>query len=765
LNLASYYPLPNEVASYYGAPNWASAVRTQDRADQGTFKVDHEFFPWLKASASYIHYGSTEPSNEVWPWSVATPGQNIIYRHVDGFQSNAVATLNPTTVLTVRFGQNRFPDFEPNISNGFQLTTLGFPAAVNALTPQYPDFPSISLSNDFTTFGGGTASWTVYHSQSVNAEVAKFVGKHSIKAGMEYRLIGDQSYTSEGPSSFTFSQSFTSQTPTKTVTGTGSALAGMLLGDPSAGSITVGQKFNDYVHYWGFFIQDDFRITPKLTINYGFRGEHESNVQESNNKLLVDAKLNVPNPLQALIPSLTLKGSAEFAGVNGNPTYAGNPFGIKAGPRIGFAYSLNPKTVFRGGFGIFWVPSSFSATSTTGYSQATNIITSTNNNFTPSASLLNPYPNGLTPIAGNTLGGLTGIGASISTTDPADRSPGYVEQYSFDIQRQLTKNTSVQAGFIGSHTLDRPYSVALDQLNPSYFSLGSSGLSKVVPNPFFGVAGVPTTVTLGSSTTLSESNLLTPYPEYTGVTLNTNMGHSDYYAGYAKGTWRAKYGLTLNATYTWSRLMTLGTPQNYDAPIVPQAWERGATDQPNSFSMSYEYVLPFGKGQMLMQNANKFEQLFLGGWQIQSQFLIHSGNPLSVSQTNANTGCNGCNQYPTATGTMPAQSSGSLDNRAVYGWLNLGAFSATPAYAFGNISPTLTVYSPPLFNMDASLFKTITIKEHYRVQYRAEALNLTNTVLFSNPSNLSISSPGSFGQITSQSNFPRLFQMSVRITF
>jgi hypothetical protein len=304
----------------------------------------------------------------------------------------------------------------------------------------------------------------------------------------------------------------------------------------------------------------------------------------------------------------------------------------------------------------------------------------------------------------------------------------------------------------------------LDQLNPSYFSLGSSGLSKVVANPFFGVAGVPTTVTLGSSTTLAESNLLTPYPEYTGVTLNTNMGHSIYYAGYAKGTWRAKYGLTLNATYTWSRLMTLGSPQNYDAPIFQQSWERGGTDQPNSFSMSYEYVLPFGKGQMLLKNANKFEQIFLGGWQIQSQFLIHSGTPLSVSQTNANTGCNGCGQLPNATGTMSAQSSGSIDQRAVYGWLNLGAFSAAPAYTFGNVAPVLNVYSPSLFNMDASLFKTVTIKEHYHVQYRAEALNLTNTVLFASPST-NISSPGTFGLITSQTNFPRLFQMSVRITF
>ena len=763
LNLASFYPQPNETAAYYGAPNWASAVRTQDRADQGTFKVDHEFKPWLKASASYIHYGSTEPSNEVWPWSPATPGQNIIYRHVDGMQSNVVATLNPTTVLTVRYGQNRFPDFEPNISNGFRLTELGFPAAVDALTPNYPDFPSIT-DGEFTTFGGGTASWTVYHSNSLNAEVSKFMGKHSIKAGMEYRYIADASHTAQGPSSFTFSSGFTSQTPTKTVTGTGGGLASMLLGDPSGGSITVGEQFNDYVNYYGFFIQDDFRITPKLTINYGFRGEHESNQQETNNKLLVDANLKTPNPLQALIPSLTLNGQAEFAGVNGNPTHAGNPFGLKPGPRIGFAYSLNSKTVFRGGFGIFWVPSSFSATSTTGYSQATNIITSTNNNYTPSASLENPYPNGLTPIAGNSLGGLTAIGSTVSTTDPANRSPGYVEQFSFDVQRQTGKNTSIQVGYIGSHTLDRPFTIQLDQLNPSYFSLGSSGLSKVVANPFFGVAGVPTTVTLGSSTTLSQSNLLTPYPQYTGVSLTTNMGHADYYAGYVKGTWRARYGLTLNTTFTWSRNMTLGTPQNYDGNIVQQAWERAAQDQPDSFSMSFSYQLPFGKGKMFMQNANKFEEWFLGGWALNSQFVIHSGTPLSVSQTNANTGCNGCGQLPNATGTMSAQSSGSIDQRAVYGWLNLGAFSAAPAYTFGNVSPTLTVYSPPLFNIDASLAKTVTVKEHYKVQFRAEALNATNTVLFASPST-NISSPGTFGLITSQTNFPRLFQISVRITF
>ena len=363
-------------------------------------------------SATYIHYGSTEPSNTFFP-NLGTPGQTIYERHVDGLSSNAVATLSPSMVLTVRFGQNRFPDYDPNFSNGFKLTQLGFPAAVDALTPAYPAFPSIT-TGEFTAYGGGNTAWTVFHSQSLDVELAKFVGKHSIKVGFDYRLIADAYQTSTGPGSYGFTSAFTSQTAAKNVTGTGGGLASMLLGNPASGSITQGSFFNFFTHYTAFYIQDDYRMTSKLTLNFGFRGEHEPAPQETNNKELVDANLSLPNPLQASIPGLTLLGQAEYAGLNGNPVYAGNALAIKMGPRIGFAYSMNPKTVFRGGFGIFWIPQSFSGGSfnssgqTTGYSQTTSIVSSINGGYTPYASLNNPYPNGLTPIAGNSLGDLGG---------------------------------------------------------------------------------------------------------------------------------------------------------------------------------------------------------------------------------------------------------------------------------------------------------------------------------------------------------------------
>jgi hypothetical protein len=208
--------------------------------------------------------------------------------------------------------------------------------------------------------------------------------------------------------------------------------------------------------------------------------------------------------------------------------------------------------------------------------------------------------------------------------------------------------------------------------------------------------------------------------------------------------------------------MSLAAPQNYDAPIVPQAWTRSGNDQPNSYSFSMTYGLPVGRHQMLLANDPKWLDYLIGGWSVQGQQLIHSGTPLSVSQTNANTGCNGCGQLPNATG-VSALSAGSVDQR-INGWLNLAAFTPSAAYTFGNVNPTLNVYSPPLFNIDASVYKTITLKEYYKFQFRAEALNLTNTVLFANPST-NISSPGSFGVITSQTNFPRLIRLGVRITF
>ena len=155
-----------------------------------------------------------------------------------------------------------------------------------------------------------------------------------------------------------------------------------------------------------------------------------------------------------------------------------------------------------------------------------------------------------------------------------------------DIQRQITMNASIWGGYIGSHTLDQPFTVALElRSTPAISGWAHGALSKSVANPFFGYSPEHR-VALGTASTVSQATLLTPYPEYTSVSLLTNMGRATYYSFYGKGQWRAKYGLTLNATYTWSRNMALAAPQNYDGNIVAQGWARAATDTPSSYSMS-----------------------------------------------------------------------------------------------------------------------------------------------------------------------------------
>lgn len=754
LKMASYYPLPNGATTYYGAPNFTSTVRAYNRADQMTFKADHEFFRWWKASASYLHYGSQEPSNRWFPNQIASPNQGVLYRKVDATQANSTFTPSPTIVIATRWGYNRFPQFTSPISLGFKLAELGFPASVDALTQNYPAFPSLS-TGEFASYGGGTTSQSFYYSSSFNTTVSKFMGAHTLKAGFDWRGLHHDGAPSQGPSSFSFSDVFTRQRPTAATVGTGGGLATMLMGYPTGGSITLGTKFFNYVNYYSLFIQDDWRVNSKLTVNFGFRGEHETAPRDKNNKYLIGFDETAVNPLQPNIPSLPLRGVLLYAGVNGNPTHSYNPLGVKMGPRVGFAYTIDPKTVVRGGYGIFWSPQSFSFQSATGYSQTTSIVTSLDNNFTPYGNLANPYPAGLIQPVGNSGGGLTSIGQSISPLDRTATSAGYVQQMSLDIQRQLSPSTVFSAGYIGSHSLDLPYDRQINQLDLQYFALGNALSSPLVANPFYNNGGQQG---LGAAT-IARSQLLLPFPQFTSLTLsNTNMGRAYYYAGYAKVQRRMTTGLMLLATYTWSRNMSVvsGAQNSYD--IVKHQWTRASIDVPNRFSMAVTYEFPFGKGKRFL-SSNKHLDLVAGGWSANAQAQMQSGYPLSISQTNNNTGTNS-GQRPNATGDSPSMP-GPVTQR-IDGWLNRAAFSQAPAYTFGNLAPSINTYGPGQYNWDVSMFKTFTILEKVKAQFRAEALNITNTVLFATPTT-NINN-NAFGAITSQTNFPRLIQLGLRFT-
>jgi hypothetical protein len=756
--MASYYPLPNASARFYGDANYNATVSAYNRADQTTWKVDHELFRWWKASASYLHYGSREPGN-AWFGGVASPNQGVLFRKVDATQVNSTLTPTPTTVVAVRYGFNRFPNFSAPTSSGFDLTRLNLPAS---LAPTNPAFPSISMG-DLTSYGGGNTSWSVLHSKSFNATVSKFMGKHSLKAGFDWRSLNNDGIPGTGPSSFSFSDVFTRSRPTQTVQGTGASLATMLLGYPTGGSVTLSTKFFNFVRYYAGFVQDDWRVNSKLTLNFGLRWERETGPADMNDNFITGFNPDKASPLQQTVADPKIFGVVQYAGLNGNGRTAGNPNLNKWSPRVGFAYAPNSKTAIRGGYGIFWAPMPFSFQSTLGYSQSTPIIASIDNNFTPSASLSNPYPTGfLTPI-GNADGERAGIGQGLTIPDRDARS-GYVQQYSFDIQRQIGSFV-LSGGYIGSKSSNLAQDGRnINQLAPQYLSLGSA-LNQSVANPMYQRGG---TLAVGNPT-ISRSQLLRPHPQFTSVSLsNSDTNRAQYHALYMKVQRRFAQGMTVLSTYTWSQNMdqaygatgnsfagTVSGPQNAYAP--EQEWGLSSSHTPHRLSLAATYELPFGKGKRFL-SGSRWADLAVGGWSINAVSVMQSGYPLSITQPNDNSVIGANHMRPNATGLSPNVDAPFADRLG--GWFNRAAFSQAPQFTFGNLSRTISLRGPGQINWDLSMFKTFAITERLKAQFRAEALNFTNTPMFYAP-NTTFTNP-QFGRITSQANFSRMVQLGVR---
>ncbi len=367
---------------------------------------------------------------------------------------------------------------------------------------------------------------------------------------------------------------------------------------------------------------------------------------------------------------------------------------------------------------------------------------------------------------------MEGIGQSISLVSPSGHSPE-VQQYSVDIQRELGWGVALEVGYVGSHSTHLTLGSAsynINVLNPSYLAMGAA-LNTSVANPYYNHGGSG----IVGTATVAQSQLLLPYSAFGSVTEQYNdYNHARYDSGIVKLQKRFTHGLTFLSTLTYSRANdassggvgngTLnaggGGPQNYYN--LAAEYGRSNFDAPLRFSSSFTYELPFGKGKMLLNNGNKAIDYSLGGWTVNGVFTMQSGFPLQViDSTNFNSAYGYAVQRPNATGTSPVID-GSIESR-LNQYLNPAAFSTAPQFTFGNVSRTLPLRGPGQVNWDASLFKSVTIKERIKAQFRLEALNLTNTPLFAAP-NLSFGS-SSFGKITTQVNFSRQLQMALRFSF
>jgi hypothetical protein len=740
-----------------------------------------------------------------------------------------VHTFNASTVLNLRYGFNRFirGSDAPEGQYGMDLTTLGFPAAYNSaigeITRRFPRFDfSCTGCTGTTVSNAHTNEFRPVGSHFVTAVLNKAQGIHSLKFGGEMRIYReDDSFRSNQQSgTFAFDNTYTriGSASSNDVEGI-QAFAAFLLGYPSTTSIVRAADYSEYSKTFGFFFQDDLRLTQKLTLNLGLRWEFESPLTERQNKSVSGFDLAYTQPFQgqaqtnfALISSTdVLRTTYGLNNINtpGGLLFAGKDTGSglyqtpKSGflPRAGFAYEMNSKTVFRGGFGLYqgFLGERRGDVVQPGFSQTTTQPLTTGPNGAPLPySISDPFclanpaacaVSGITAVSGNSLGRQTSLGQAITFFN---QHPEVAKQarFSFGFQRELPKGWVFEGVYVGDHGYNIEINRNINALPNAYLNTDNSrtvaqntnntNLGGTVRSPFCTNVSGSTCLAggalyTGAGGTISRRTLLTPFPEFGTITTTNNDGYSWYHSAQFSLTRRFTKGYSLQFAYTRSKWLE-ATEYLNGADTRPNK-AIAAQDVPNRFSMSGFYEFPFGRGRQFASHLNKWADVFIGGWQIEGTYVYQSGMPIRFGSDAFYLG--GKISIPKDQQTVARWFNTSAFVNVLNGNPTCGAFTAGSANCATPVDHLRTlpfyfadVRSDPTNNADLGLAKNINVREGMRIQLRVEFINAFNHPLL-NTGGLSNSqvvvNPGSatFGQTvaSNQQNYARRAQFMAKFIF
>jgi hypothetical protein len=779
---ASYWPTANLPGQ---TNNLALTAVSANPLQQITTKVDHNFSANKRVFIRYSNLYNVAGSPNYFH-NLADNGLGPMNVHAHNGVIGYTQSLGSSTVLELRAGANRFTALRPSNGLGFKVTSLGQPANLQTFLEQgdVDEFPGIAVQG-YTLLGSQNGPYYSSHQLNYNFSVSlsRVIGKHTVTVGAEQRdyLLN---FLQTNPSLYNFGADLTQGPNPRTVAAnSGDAVASLLLGTLDSGSVTFYAHPANANHYWGEFIQDDIKWTKKLTINVGFRLEEETATTERYNRyaainpyVLNPISSQVTNPFTGTSP-WNLYGGYVFPG-SGSDNLGRrpiNPVEIKPSPRLGIAYALNDKTVIRVGYGIFFGVPYDAATrefNSAAYQTTTTAVTTVGGDgIHPAALLSNPFPSGFLNPPGSSQGLLTVVGQSLSSAYPQTLKTPYNQQWNFSIQRSLAQDMLLQVAYVGNKGTHLPWisnGGLLNQLAPQYESLGSQ-LTTLVPNPFYGNPNI-TSGTLAQPT-VQYGQLLRPYPEWQTVSLDGEaVGNSEYQALQISYTKRFSRGLSLIGSYTWSKTLSDVDDGQWNSAATTGGAIRNtycrtcehsvsSYDVPSRFTLSFVGELPFGKGKRFGNNMNRVVDSILGGWQANGVLSVASGQPLLFSVAANNTYSFGGGEHPDVVGN-PVLSSG----KSIYQWFNTAAFAQPANYTFGTLSRTYTgVRTDMLRNLDFSMFKNFSLTERFKLQFRAEAFNVTNTPIFAAPGT-SVNGVN-FGVITGQSNAPRALQLALKLLF
>lgn len=754
--VVNMYPQPNRTPSnsFTNQNNYIYAAKQIYNDDKWDVRTDFNLNDKTRMFARYSRQEDLRVNQGNMPAPIGGG------RNVNDHYMQAVVDLNrtitPNILGDLDFSFGRALGVQYGRSFGFDLTQIGWPSGLaGQLSPQFPVFSESDLNG---TSNGGDAIVNHQPRNVYSTLGAIYItkGSHSIKFGGDIRNIHfNEGQDSTPDGNFTFNRGFTQGPNAAQASSTaGFSLASFLLGYPASGSIIQLARVSTQGYYFGAWVQDDWRVNEKLTLNLGVRWELNTGDYEKYDRLAY-FQPNAPSPLAALAGLPNLKGDLGWIG-QGNPNSQQATDWTGFGPRFGFAYKLNNTTVVRGGAGMFYHPKVVEGTNagTVEALRTTSYTTSTDGyDYAGASPISNPFPQGILPTA-NDRNPDANVGQTI-TAPVYDFVNGYSTVFSFGIQKELPKGLALDVHYWGNKGTHLLNTYNLDQLPDQDLYLGGA-LGTKVANPFYGLISTGNL----SGTQISEQQAMLPYPQYTGIT-QAYGPHADstYNAISAELNKRVSKTLTLLANYTFAKSLDDDhTPlDNYNRRVEKSY---SSFYIPQMIHASYVWALPYGSDRYFGSTSPKLVNTILGNWNFSGIISVQSGIPLQVSR--------------------PAVMSGDpkLSHPTIKEWFNTSVFSPAPAYPtivngvatlsnYGNVPYYLRdVRSSGMKNTDMVLARDWVFNIQDRpitMTFRAEAYNIFNTVQFGQPNNSVTSS--SFGEVTSTLNNPRDLQFAAKFRF
>jgi hypothetical protein len=770
-NFLTYYPLPNQPGGKDGTNNYLAPAVRSDTYNSEMGRLDFNLGSKNKMFWNFRHNDRIENRNNLFK-NEAT-GRDLL-RINWGSTLDDVHTFNATTVANVRLNFTRFREATVSFGDGISATTLGFPAYVAAAAPQAVlpliRFNSTTAGADYNQITSDTDSNRPFNIFQIFGDVVKIKGNHSIKMGADAREARDsnQGYgSSQGV--YTFGTNWTrGPLDNSTSAPVGQDLAAFLLGLPTSGSFDINGLRTNTAKYLAVFVQDDWRVRSNLTLNLGLRFEHDFPNYERYNRALNGFDSTTPSPIAAAAQAAyALKPDVLPANqfkVLGGPTFASasnpaifSPQSQMFSPRLGFAWTpFGSKMVIRGGGGVFMFPINNPSYDVDGFSQSTAMIVSNDSFLTSAATLGNPFPGGFQQPTGSSLGIATNLGKSFSYFNPTIRNP-YSIRWELGIQRELPGQMVLEVAYIGNHAVHLLLNRNMDALPAKYLSTSPTRdqatidyLSTLVANPFAGL--IPTSASLNGST-ISRQSLLTPFPQFTGITLqSTNAASSYFHSMDVRVEKRYSHGISMLANFTYSKLISEDNYKNA-TDLVPEK-RVAADDRPLRFVLSGSYELPFGKGKRFDTHSGALNRI-LGGWVLNSIYTNQIGAPLTFgSNIIYYGGALNANPHPSNL-DLPMFDTTRFNTNSAQ---QLGSNITTFGTRYGNLR------QDGADNVDLSMIKDTAITERVKLQFRFEAFNAFNRPEFDAPASLTPTS-STFGKLTTQPNLPRSIQMALRLAW